>query len=374
MNIIQFELKNVLKNKVNFIVMAILFIIILLPSFINRAEPFPKLAQFQMALENNQNAINNLKDKPAAATTVTDLQESSEYLESLIAALQVENHAEALEYEYKYELKNLEDMEAGKLVGQPIIEQEKVVAELEFLYVNNKSKVNENLLHALPLANFLKVILSGVVSSMLFLIPLSLLISNIVSYEKRKDKTNLINLFPNSLTNTAVKRYVVYLGFTIFSFLLPLIIASIIVAFRNGLGDFSYPVAYISQNSFINIMPISIFITKNIVMLFLWAILLTSISFLISLLTKNTLLNSVILLGLIFLSQYGLINTSALESVLGYLPTSYVDFQNVILGGSGYLPLASNAITFENGMLTILCFSFIVLSLSYLRLTLKKRF
>ena len=121
-------------------------------------------------------------------------------------------------------------------------------------------------------------------------------------------------------------------------------------------------------------MPISIFITKNIVMLFLWAILLTSISFLISLLTKNTLLNSVILLGLIFLSQYGLINTSALESVLGYLPTSYVDFQNVILGGSGYLPLASNAITFENGMLTILCFSFIVLSLSYLRLTLKKRF
>lgn len=374
MNIIQFEVKNILKNKVNFIIMGMLFIIVLLPSFLNRSEPFPKIAQLQMALENNQTVIDNLKDTPEAASTVMDLQEANSYLESFISALELENDAKALEYEYKYELKNLEDMKAGKLIGQPIIEQEKVVAELEFLYLNNKNKMNENSLHTLPLSNYLRVIFSGVVSSMLFLIPLSLLISNIVSYEKRKNKTDLINLFPNSLFNTALKRYVVYLGFTLFSFIFPLAIVSIIVTIKNGLGDFSYPIAYISQNSFVDIMPISIFIVKNIVMLLLWVTLLTSISFLISLLTKNALLNSVILLGIIFLSQYGMLNTTALESALGYLPTSYVDFQNVILGGHGYLPLASNNINFENGTLTLIGFSFTFIFLSFLRLSLKKRF
>ena len=90
--------------------------------------------------------------------------------------------------------------------------------------------------------------------------------------------------------------------------------------------------------------------------------LLSTISFLLSALFEHSLVNLLGTLLCLFLAEYRLFSSIGwIESISHYLPTSYVDFQNVIIGGDIFSPLASEQVTFMNGILTLGIWSIVLL-------------
>ena len=63
-----------------------------------------------------------------------------------------------------------------------------------------------------------------------------------------------------------------------------------------------------------------------------------------------------------------------IESISHYLPTSYVDFQNVIIGGDIFSPLASEQVTFMNGILTLGIWSIVLLFIGMGTIYIKKSY
>ncbi len=89
---------------------------------------------------------------------------------------------------------------------------------------------------------------------------------------------------------------------------------------------------------------------------------LSTISFLLSALFEHSLVNLLGTLLCLFLAEYRLFSSIGwIESISHYLPTSYVDFQNVIIGGDIFSPLASEQVTFMNGILTLGIWSIVLL-------------
>ena len=77
----------------------------------------------------------------------------------------------------------------------------------------------------------------------------------------------------------------------------------------------------------------------------------------------------------LFLAEYRLFSSIGwIESISHYLPTSYVDFQNVIIGGDIFSPLASEQVTFMNGILTLGTWSIVLLFIGMGTIYIKKSY
>ncbi|MCO5496233.1 ABC transporter permease [Enterococcus innesii] len=372
MSLFKFECINLLKNKVNYFPCIILTLLLLIPLIVHRESNWNELNELRANQLANEQTIDAIKEDETAAETVADLKIANKNIEAVILALQSQDKDKIVESKYIFEKKNLDDMLAGKLVGIPIVEQKKVVAKLEYLHKNNDSLVSLEDSRVLPLANYYELIFSGMVPSIIFLAISAILAATITSYEKRKRSIELINVIPKSPVFKSVMRYSSYFLFSLMSILFPLAIISVIVSVKNGIGNFYYPIATI-VNDDAAIIPIVTFFYQNIIIIILWLLLLTLISFFISLFTGNYLVNIGGVLLPLLLASY---NSSPVESngneFIQYFPTSYVNFQQVILGGSGFVPLKSPDINFINGVGTLFIFNLILISLIFFVMSRKK--
>lgn len=374
MDVMQLEITKILKNKIYFFISMGLLIVMLLPQLLPGPPAISPIDRFEARLADNERVLENLKDEPEASHVVENIEEANSYLNPLVNNLKAGQPEEALEYEYKYENRVLESLIEGTTQGgTPIIEQEKKVAELDYLHTNNYTKVNELDLKSKPSVNYMKDIFLGILPSSLLLMVLSLIISNAVTYDKRNNTINLVNIFPKNLHKIFLNKYFVYLSLALISILIPLGITLIIVSFKNGFGNLQYPIAHIIQESQVAIMPMYSFLAKNVIMLILWSIVILSLSSLISLFSGNILIHMSVLIAFILSSQTQLLSNLNLDSILPYLPTSYVDFPNVILGGSLMNPLPSANINFMNGSITLLAFSIFLIAITLILIKSRKR-
>jgi len=373
MNVMQLEITKILKNKIYFFISAGLLIVMLIPQLLPGPPAISPIDRFESRLADNERVLENLKDEPEASQVVENIEEANSYLNPLVSNLKAGEPEEALEYEYKYENRVLESLIEGTRVGTPIIEQEKKVAELDYLHTNNYTKVNELDLKSKPSVNYMKDIFLGILPSSLLLMVLSLIISNAVTYDKRNNTINLVNIFPKNLHKIFLNKYFVYLSLALISILIPLGITLIIISFKNGFGNLHYPMAHIIQESQVAIMPMYSFLAKNVIMLILWSIVILSLSSLISLFSGNILIHMSVLIAFILSSQTQLLSNLNLDSILPYLPTSYVDFPNVILGGSLMNTLPSPNINFMNGSITLLLTSLFLMAINLIVLKYRKK-
>lgn len=374
MGIKMLEVRKIMKNKINLIVPLGILLMFLLPLLLNGEDSNYKIDSMRYQISSNEGAIQNLKDEPGAEIAVEDMEEIISYLGPLVNHLEAGRIDESLEYEFKYENKILKDMQAGKLFAGPIVDQEKKVAELEYIYINNLDKIEESSIQNLLLANYLKFIFSEYLPSLFLLALLVLLIATIVSSDKRKHTINLVNIYPKSRFEIFIDKYSIYLGFTTLSWSVPLLILSIFIGLKNGIGDFNYPIAYITQNSNVDLLSTSSFLIKVFSMILLWSVFLLSLNFLISLFTGNLFIYLVISIGILFVSQFNMAIHEANKGLTAFTPTSYVDYSNVILGGRGLSPLPTSSINFQSGSMVLLIFSIIISAIILVRLKTKKRF
>lgn len=376
MNILQLEILKILKNKMNFVILIGIFLLIgifmLSPSHTAESE----IEFFKSEISSNENTQAEVKNIPEAATVLDDTEEVLSYLNPLVISLESENYQDALEYEYQYENKLLEDMRAGKLVGLSILEQERIVAELNYLIENDYIKDRGTKPIDSSLSQFLlSLFSSSTFSSLLILIAVSLLIVQLVTYDKRKQTYHLVNIFPVKSNIVIAIKYAVITSFSLFSIFLPIILTSIIIGFKNGLGNFAYPISYLADNSYIEIIPISEYITQHIILILLWVIAISLISFFLYQFSGNLFLHTIFILSFLLVSQSGMVANLFNEShnsFIGYLPSSYIDIQTVVIGGTGYYPLVSSNITFANGIISLSALS-LLLSVLIILINLKRK-
>lgn len=212
------------------------------------------------------------------------------------------------------------------------------------------------------------------ISSFLILCITALFLSSIISYEKRKQVISLVNLLPDSMVKKHIIRFTIYYGAAMLSLVMPFLIVSILVIIKNGLGDFRYPVGTIIGQE-IRILPMYEYLFQSFLFLLLWVLFLSTISFLLSALFEHSLVNLLGTLLCLFLAEYRLFSSIGwIESISHYLPTSYVDFQNVIIGGDIFSPLASEQVTFMNGILTLGIWSIVLLFIGMGTIYIKKSY
>jgi ABC-2 type transport system permease protein len=374
MSLLKFECINLLKNKINYLPFIVLTLLLLIPVIFHREVPWSEIDELKANQFANEQTIDAIKDDDTAAGTIEDLKIANKNIEAVISALQSQDTNKIVESKYIFEEKNLEDMLSGKLVGIPIIEQKKVVSKLNYLNQKNYPLVSLDDTRILPLANYYELIFSGTIPSILFLAISAILVATITSYEKRKQYIVLINILPKRLVSKNVVRFFSYFLFSSLSVLLPLALVSLIVAIKNGMGNFNYPIATI-VNSDVSILPISTFFYQNIIFIILWILLLILISFFLSIFTGNYLVNIGGLFLSLLITNYNISPTGANNNnFIQYLPTSYVDFQQVVLGGTGFEPLKSPNINFINGIGTLITFNIFLILITIFVLVRKKRY
>ncbi|EPH95074.1 hypothetical protein D920_02716 [Enterococcus faecalis 13-SD-W-01] len=372
MSLLKFECINLLKNKINYLPFIVLTLLLLIPVIFHREVPWSEIDELKANQFANEQTINAIKEDDTAAETIEDLKIANKNIEAVISALQSQDTNKIVESKHIFEEKNLEDMLSGKLVGIPIIEQKKVVSKLNYLYQKNYPLVSLDDTRVLPLANYYELIFSGTIPSILFLAISAILVATITSYEKRKQYIVLINLLPKRLVPKNAIRFFSYFLFSSLSVLLPLALVSLIVAMKNGMGNFNYPIATIVNND-VTILPISTFFYQNIIFIILWILLLILISFFLSIFTGNYLVNIGGLLLSLLITNYNISSGGANnDNFIQYLPTSYVDFQQVVLGGTGFVPLKSSNINFINGIGTLITFNIFLILITIFVLVRKK--
>lgn len=336
-----------------------------------------EIDSFQADLSSNRNVHNNVKDIPEAAMVLSDTEEVIGYLENLVDSLESGRYDEAVKYEYQYQTKLLQDIESGSVVGTSILEQERTVAELEYLYDNDYLKSRETSAANLSLVQYLLFLFSsGIFPSLLVLVGAALLIAQLITYDKRKNTNRLVNILPTKMSTITISKYSVSSLFSLISILLPITLVSIFMLAKNGIGNTNYPVSRIVENSSIEIITASNFIIQNLVFIVLWVITITSISFLIYQFSGNLFLHTIVLLFFLLTSQLTVLENLLSEHfsiLLGYLPSSYVDFQTVVTGGKNYVFLPSSNINFMNGIISLLLTStFFILVTTIVSLRRKK--
>lgn len=362
MTLFTFERNLLLKNKVNFLFPLLLIVLFAFPLFFDYELAYTEFDELNHNYEETQTLIETLKEDENEKEFVESLEKSNKLIEAILHAKNTGNVQEMVEATYHYEKDILDRLISGQRQGITIIEQQKRVELLRYMKEHQIQRYSIFDLPAhLPLANYYENIFSGIISSFLILCITALFLSSIISYEKRKQVISLVNLLPDSMVKKHSIRFTVYYGAAMLSLVIPFLFVSILVVIKNGLGDFRYPVGTIIGQE-IRILPMYAYLFQSFLFLLLWVLFLSTISFLLSALFEHSLVNLLGTLLCLFLAEYRLFSSIEwIESISHYLPTSYVDFQNVIVGGDMFSPLASEQVTFMNGILTLGTWSIVLL-------------
>ncbi|MDK4372969.1 ABC transporter permease [Enterococcus faecium] len=375
MSLLTFERNLLLKNKVNFLFPLLLVVLFAFPLFFDHKLAYTEFDELNHNYEEMQRLIETLKEDENEKEFVESLEKSNKLIEAILHAKNTGNVQQMVEATYHYEKDILDRLISGQRQGIPIIEQQKRVELLRYMKEHQIQRYSIFDLPAhLPLANYYENIFSGMISSFLILCITALFLSSIISYEKRKQVISLVNLLPDSMVKKHSIRFTIYYGAAMLSLVMPFLIVSILVIIKNGLGDFRYPVGTIIGQE-IRILPMYEYLFQSFLFLLLWVLFLSTISFLLSALFEHSLVNLLGTLLCLFLAEYRLFSSIGwIESISHYLPTSYVDFQNVIIGEDIFSPLASEQVTFMNGILTLGIWSIVLLFIGMGTIYIKKSY
>ena len=199
-----------------------------------------------------------------------------------------------------------------------------------------------------------------------------LLLSNDIVMKDRKHPS-VVNGFPMTpFKRMMLKGLVALIGcLTSIAILLP---AFLIIGFRDGFGTLDLPAvvynfAFLNNGTYESI-SMGMFMSKYLVMLLLWFVLIISLVLLMSILLKNEYFNLTIgIICFIEITYYQ--RRKILDDWLSYLPTSYVQIGDVISGYRNYA-LFTDSITTEKGFIVLFSTSILIILLIWL-VTKKKK-
>lgn len=345
---LKFELIKIYREKTIYILFSLLLLVVCVPFFLGNTQ-FDYLKYYENNYSANLTTLDNIKNDPTAAKVMEDIKESNSYLKDLIESIKKNDSKAIVENEYRFEKKNLEDIQSGTLHANPLIEQKSKVAVLEYLKNNNLDKKSDDP-KKLGGVQYVTLILSSSQLMLIILILICFHIAYIYNLDYRKNNFILYCVSPRSYFKTYFTKFFANLLSICANVLGSFLFVLSIISKKNGIGVFDYPIPIIQNNANVALMSAGEFILKIVLFFFLFLLLITILGLLLSVLTDNLILNmSILIIPLVF-GQYDVLNTIINDKLKPFILLSYIDIPLILSGGNSMKPLNNPLLTYENGI------------------------
>lgn len=369
------ESKKLLKDKTYLALFFFIFFLFISPLVVTMefdmdAQKIDYIKSDIMMTEENISQMER-DDAPAAAADET---ERLQLLKELLKTYESENIYKRTKAELALENKVLKQMESGSVVGIPIIEQRKKVAELDYL-VKNKLAPVSGLENSYGGINYIFTAFHSFIPfTFLLLLPV-LVYTNLLSMEKERGTKDFLNMTPLNYKTILSTKMSVGVLFSFFGFLLSLIPVFLVVSLKNGIGTFNYPLAISRDQLSVQILTTGQFLLKFIILLFVIYIFLASLALLISRFTDNFFVYLSVMLASVLLPTLPVFNNtdSFFAGIAHYVPFTYFDLTKVITYGTEDFPVINEQINFTGGLICLFAYSILCILVSSVLISKKSK-
>jgi len=222
--------------------------------------------------------------------------------------------------------------------------------------------------HGLPLWNYWWQVLGGGNTYIFLLITLWVVFA--FSFEERNKLKELTNVSPLSLVKLFLSKWLINVGILLEIVLLAVILTSLVVGLRNGIGAANYPIALMYGLSDWEIVDISRIVFADFGFLFFWILAISAIGLVLSLFINHVVVQLIVLLGGLTILREGNVAGRFSSAFQPFLPMNYLDFTQVTNRRDFHHLIG---IVTRNGYLTLLGLTITMLILTSLLLKLKKK-
>lgn len=316
------------------------------------------------ALTNNlSDIVEDMKSK-GFPEEVYQLIEQQKLL-SIDRAEAIEQHDQTKQLlaEREMEKINLDLLQQGKLSGYTFDELSLKIEELAFFIENPDVEYMDKFLFTkLSTSYFIPRLFEFIPITTLLLI-ISILLSFYLTMEYREKTINFLNVLPYKKRKVTFDKMGVALSWIVGSWAIVGLLISLITTIQFGFGTLKYPFFYLDTDRMIISITSGEYMMKLIVSLILLSFFLVSSIYLISLLTKSTIIAMAISAGLILPAMMPSVLKVIPPSLLRYLPYGYLNLPELIFSRSdieGWNPSWMQGITYFI-FLDIICLLLIAL-------------
>ena len=369
-----FESKKLLKDKTYLALFLFIFILFISPLIITMEFDMDaqKIDYIKSDIMMTEEAISQM-ERDNATAAVADETERLQLLNVLLKAYESKNIYERTKAELALESKVLKQMESGSVVGIPIIEQRKKVAELDYLDKNKVVPLN-GLEYSYGGINYIFTAFHSFIPFTFLLILPVLVYTNTLSMEKERGTKDFLNMTPLKYKTMLFSKMGIAVMFSFLGFLLSLLPVFVVVSSKNGLGTFDYPIAISRDQLSVQLLTTGQFLFKFLVLLFFIYIFLASLALLISRFTDNFFVYLSVMLTSVLLPTIPLFNNtdSFFAKIAHYIPFTYFDLTKTITYGTQDFPVINEQISLTSGLICLAISSIFCVFISGM-LILKKR-
>lgn len=212
-------------------------------------------------------------------------------------------------------------------------------------FINEVPNLNFHVVHEITSLQQLHLFLIGA-GPLILLIGLIFMISDVHTKDFKLASQKLG--IPMSWQNYLLVQSVAALGFVFLFYIFFFGLFFLFNGLLHGFGSFSYPIGF-SQET------IGWFLLRTIPYILLLLILFTRLNTLISLWTKQPIVTMAVLIFIVFFSSIYMdtYTGDVLSFNLGYLPTSYIDFGQIIIGNHSLRPIISGLTVYSSGLIIL---------------------
>ena len=278
-------------------------------------------------------------------------------------AIEQHDQTKQLLAEREMEKINLDLLQQGKLSGYTFDELSLKIEELAFFIENPDVEYMDKFLFTkLSTSYFIPRLFEFIPITTLLLI-ISILLSFYLTMEYREKTINFLNVLPYKKRKVTFDKMGVALSWIVGSWAIVGLLISLITTIQFGFGTLKYPFFYLDTDRMIISITSGEYMMKLIVSLILLSFFLVSSIYLISLLTKSTIIAMAISAGLILPAMMPSVLKVIPPSLLRYLPYGYLNLPELIFSRSdieGWNPSWMQGITYFI-FLDIICLLLIAL-------------
>lgn len=330
---------------------------------------FTKTNQNDLIIESKE-LVNNFSDivkdmkSKGFPEEVYQLLEQQELLSiDRVEAIEQGDQTKQLIAEREMEKINLDLLQQGKVSGYTFEELSLKIEELDFFIENPDVEYMDKFLFTkLSTSYFIPRLFEFVPITTLLLI-ISILLSFYLTMEYREKTTNFLNVLPYKKRKITFDKMGVALSWVVGSWAIVGLLISLITTIQFGFGTLKYPFFYLDADKMIISITSGEYMIKLIVSLILLSFFFVSSIYLISLLTKNTIIAMAISASLILPAMMPSVLKVIPPSLLRYLPYGYLNLPELIFSRSdieGWNPSWIQGITYFV-LLNLLCLLLITL-------------
>ncbi|MGM0197866.1 ABC transporter permease subunit [Enterococcus sp. DIV1314a] len=278
-------------------------------------------------------------------------------------AIEQHDQTKQLLAEREMEKINLDLLQQGKISGYTFDELSLKIEELAFFIENPDVEYMDKFLFTkLSTSYFIPRLFEFIPITTLLLI-ISILLSFYLTMEYREKTINFLNVIPYKKRKVTFDKMGVALSWIVGSWAIVGLLISLITTIQFGFGTLKYPFFYLDTDRMIISITSGEYMMKLIVSLILLSFFLVSSIYLISLLTKSTIIAMAISAGLILPAMMPSVLKVIPPSLLRYLPYGYLNLPELIFSRSdieGWNPSWIQGITYFI-FLDIICLLLIAL-------------